>query len=338
MPQSLILAVVALLGTLSSCQTPEPSSNYDIVLSALDRYRVVAVGENHGHVEFHNWLLGLLELPAATNKIDDIAVEWGNELYQNQIDRYIDGGEVPWDSVTIAWRNTIVSPNTVWDAAVYAQFFREIRRINSTLGPDKWYRVILTDSPVDWDKVESREDLRPFYDRAAAMAETVRRESLLKGRRSLFVAGALHVARIPRRRVRDDGLSVGEITPVAWIELRNPGSVFVIQSMARAGELGLSELSTIGAPHVVGLSRDRSPGTISANATTTLRDRDGTRSNVYGDAVLADVADAVILWDASDVTLEDADASVYTIDWYWAELDRRSRIVRGQPMDPSLRR
>jgi len=83
------------------------------VLRAFDSAWVVALGENHGHLGFHDLVLRVLDTPGAAGVIDDIAVEWGNALYQDVVDRYTRGDAVPWDSVTMAWRNTIVSPNTV---------------------------------------------------------------------------------------------------------------------------------------------------------------------------------------------------------------------------------
>lgn len=83
--------------------------------------------------------------------------------------------------------------------------------------------------------MDSVPQLSPFFDRARAMADVIRRESLLKGRRCLFLAGGLHVAKVPRRRPSALGVPMGEITPVPWLELRNPGATFVIQSMGGRG-------------------------------------------------------------------------------------------------------
>jgi len=269
--------------------------------------------------------------------IDDVAVEWGNALYQDVVDRYVRGDEAPWDSVTMAWRNTVVSPNTVWDAPVYERFFREVRRINSELDPDRRFRVLLADSPVDWSQIDSVPQLRPYYDRAAAIADVVRRESLLRGRRCLLVAGGLHVSRRPRVRPSQAGVPMGEITPVAWLELRNPGATYVIQSMGRAAELGLTDLIGSGAPRVIPTTGGP-VGDIPANDATALRNADGTRPDVYGRATLRDVVDAVIVWDPTDLTFPEAGPSAYQVEWYWAELNRRSLMIRHQPMDSALRR
>lgn len=309
----------------------------DAILQAFDSAWVVAIGENHGHAELHELLLALLEDPRTPELVDDIAVEWGNALYQPIVDRYVRGDSAPWDSLTMAWRNTIVSPNTVWDAPMYAQFFRAVRLINESLDSAHQYRVLLVDSPVDWSVAASVADLRPFFDRATSMAEVIRKQSLLRGRRSLFIAGGLHVARRPRVRLNRSGVPIGEVTPVAWLELRHPGCCFVFQSMGAAARLGVSELIGDGAPRVVRLDETSELSHIEANRTTTLRDRDGSRPRVYGDAVLADIVDAVILWDMEDVTLLEPDPSAYSVDWYWTELNRRSLMLRGQPMDSSLR-
>ncbi|MBK7908663.1 MAG: hypothetical protein IPJ78_19235 [Gemmatimonadetes bacterium] len=333
------MTLSALLFLFAGLTGPDstPPAAEDAILAAFDSAWVVALGENHGHREFHELLLRVLRRPRAPEVIDDIAVEWGNGLYQGVIDRYVDGREVPWDSVTMSWRNTIVSPNTVWDAPVYERFFRELRAINAGLAPERRYRVILADAPVDWSAVDSAPQLRPFFDRALAMAESVRRESLLRGRRVLFVAGGLHVARRPRAQPSRSGVPTGEITPVAWLELRHPGATYVIQSFGSPSDPGARGLVGAGAPRVVPL-RASPLGDIPANATSTLRDRDGKRPDVYGRATLRHIVDAVILWDPSARTFEDADPSTYRVEWYWAELDRRSLMLSGRRMDPALRR
>lgn len=326
------IATLLILAPVAAQQSP-----VEVVVDALADHPVVAIGENHGHEEFHDWLVHLLEDPRIIGAVDDIAIEWGNALYQELMDRYVEGAEVPWDSVTMAWRNTIVSPNTVWDAPPYEAFFRAVRRINAGLDPDARYRVLLADSPVDWSTVASRDDLVPFYDRASSMADVVRRESLLQGRRSLFLAGGLHVARIPRVRLNRLGIPASEISPVAWLEIRHPGVVYSIQSLARA-----EQTSALGIPPpsdgpAISMSRGPLLATVPANAIVTLTNRDGSVSEVYGDAHLAEVVDAVIHWPKNQRTFTDPDPATYQVEWYWTELNRRSRIVRGQPMDSSLR-
>lgn len=78
-------------------------------------------------------------------------------------------------------------------------------------------------------------------------------------------------------------------------------------------------------------------GAIPANRATTLRNSDGSRPDVYGTRTLAETLDAVPLWDPNHLMFPDPDPSTYQTDWCWAELNRRSQILRNQPMDESLR-
>ncbi|MEZ4586348.1 MAG: hypothetical protein R2909_08120 [Gemmatimonadales bacterium] len=325
---------LALLATVTPTGAADPIAG---ILGGFEQARVVALGETHGHDEFHQLVIRLLEDPRAQALIDDVAVEWGNALYQGVIDRYLDGGAVPWDSVTMAWRNTVVSPGLVWDAPVYQRFFEAIRRINTGLPTERRYRVILADSPVDWSRVTSRDDLQPFGDRALAMADNVRRLSLLRGRRALFLAGGLHVHRQPRTFPTRDGIPRGEIPSVAWIELKHPGTVYVIQSMARAVDLEVEALIGSGPPRLVTMAESPALAALDADRVHTLRNADGTKPRVYRDLRLGDLVDAVILWDRSALHYPEPDPATYRVDWYWQELERRSRLLRGRPMDPALR-
>ena len=180
--------------------------------------------------------------------------------------------------------------------------------------------MILADAAVEWADVRSREDLGPYLDRARIMAETIRDASLLRGRTTLFVAGGLHVARRSRVRLDARGLPRAEITPVGWIELHHPGVSRSFQSMARPDALGVPELEGSGRPSLRGTAAG-GPGAIPADRTTTLRNRDGSRPDVYGPATLADIVDAVIVWDAADRTFPEADRSSYADDAWWAGVE-----------------
>lgn len=84
---------------------------------------------------------------------------------------------------------------------------------------------------------------------------------------------------------------------------------------------------------------DRHPelSTIPAVEMTTLKNADGSRAQVFGGATLGALVDAVLIWNPAQVTMLDPAPETYQDDRYWEELNRRSMLVRGQPMDPSLR-
>jgi hypothetical protein len=53
-----------------------------------------------------DFILLLIRTPAFSEKVNDIAVECGNSLYQPVLDRYIAGEDVPFAEARKAWRNT----------------------------------------------------------------------------------------------------------------------------------------------------------------------------------------------------------------------------------------
>ena len=324
---------------VSSAKGPR-SASLDPVVSIVDAFakaRVVALGESHGHQEFHALVIDVLESPKAPEVINDIAVEWGNAKYQSVIDRYVSGEEVSRAELVQVWRNTIVSPNTVWDAPVYEAFFKAVRRINARLPAASRYRVLLADAPVDWAKVGKVADLGPFFDRAKAMADVVRRESLERGRNCLFLAGGLHVSHRSRTFLNRNGVATAELTPLAWLDFHHPGSTYSVQSMGRASDLGLNELVAAGAPEFHSLATRKDLASIPANKTHTLRKNDGSPLDAYPNAQLGDLVDAVITWNKDSLTFPDAEAATFAEEDYWRELNRRSQLLRGRDMDPSLR-
>src|SRR5208282_5740167 len=85
---------------------PKPQDATNAILAAFDKYEVVGMGAGHGNKDLDDLILHLVRDPAFPTKVDDIAVECGNSLYQPILDRYIAGDEVPLSEVRQVWRNT----------------------------------------------------------------------------------------------------------------------------------------------------------------------------------------------------------------------------------------
>src|SRR5450631_1444579 len=69
--------------------TPEPA--IPAILAAFDKYEIVGMPEAHGFKDVDDFILSLIRNPAFPKKVNDIAVECGNSLYQSVLDRYIAG-------------------------------------------------------------------------------------------------------------------------------------------------------------------------------------------------------------------------------------------------------
>jgi hypothetical protein len=154
-------------------------------LSLFDKYEVVASDGPDG------FYLDLIRNPAFPGKVNDIAVECGNSLYQPILDRYIAGEDVPLSAVRQVWRNT-TQPMCGF-STFYERFFPLVRRINEKLPPAKKLRVLACDPPIDWSKVHSPQDRIPFLDRDASIANVMKTQVLSKHRKALMLFGIGHL-------------------------------------------------------------------------------------------------------------------------------------------------
>jgi hypothetical protein len=171
---------------------PEPMDARQGFLAAFGDHEVVGLGIlSYANQDFDDFILGLIRDPAFPRSVNDIVVECGNSLYQQVLDRYIAGEDVPLPEVQRVWRNTTQPMCGL--ASFYEQLFPLVRQINTALPADRKLRVLAGDPPIDWSKVRSRDDLRPFRDRDASIAAVMDREVLLKHRKALMIFGIRHL-------------------------------------------------------------------------------------------------------------------------------------------------
>jgi hypothetical protein len=168
------------------------------IMDALQSHDIVALGEGtHNNEQSHRFRLSLIEDVRFSRVVNDVVVEWGNALYQDVMDRFVNGDNVSADTLRKVWQNT-TQPHPVWDVSIYEEFFRAVRRINASVPAARRLRVLLGDPPIDWDTIRSRADLDHkigFSDRAAFAADVVQHEVVARGRRGLVVYGDMHLQR-----------------------------------------------------------------------------------------------------------------------------------------------
>jgi hypothetical protein len=122
-------------------------------------------------------------------------MESANSLYQPTLDRYISGETVPPGDLEKVWQNFLGAPGGT-PVAPYHGLLAAIRARNQTLPADKRIRVLAGDPPINWDVVQSRDDIAPFLSfRDEHFASLVRYEVLAKRRKALIIIGALHIER-----------------------------------------------------------------------------------------------------------------------------------------------
>ena len=257
-----LLVLFSVVAAAPSCAQqsapPRPAVPIEPINAILDAFRshsIVALSEGttHGDEQSHAFRLALIRDPRFAATVNDIVVESGNALYQDVIDRFVRGDEVPYDSLRQVWQNT-TQPHTVWDAPIYEEFYRAVRAVNASLPRERQLRVLLGDPPIDWERIRSREEIRqlsvvnPLFDRDRYPADLIRREVLAKQRRALVVYGAMH---LQRRNLlfNYEPLESGAPTIVSLLESAGATKVFSIWVNANLEKLQ-ADVASWGKPSI----------------------------------------------------------------------------------------
>jgi hypothetical protein len=165
------------------------------VLDALESHDIVALDEGrHGNQQAHTLRLALIRHPRFASNVNDIVVEFGSARYQEVMDRYIRGDDVPAHDLRRAWQDT--TQHAVWDVPIFEEFFRAVRHVNQSLAKSRQLRVLLADPPIDWAQVKTPLDhFRWLRMRDTHGAALIQRDVLAKKRKALLIFGAMHLQR-----------------------------------------------------------------------------------------------------------------------------------------------
>jgi hypothetical protein len=221
---SLVLILTAAYGqsqqaVKSQDTDPIPQPAVTAILSAFDKYEVVAMAQGHGMQDLNDFILSLIRNPAFSQKVNDIEVEFGNSLYQPMLDRYIAGENVPFTEIQKVWRKT-GQPATGASAFV-EQFFPLVRAINQKLQPERRLRVLAGEPAVDWDQIKSMDDVTRLVHRDASAASVMEKEVLSKHRKALMLYGMFHLLHMNEVRA----------SAVSMYEKDYPNLTFVISEL-----------------------------------------------------------------------------------------------------------
>jgi hypothetical protein len=173
---------------------PKPEDATTAILRAYDEYEVVGMSAAHGNKDLDDFVLGLIRNPAFPAKVNDIAVECGNSMYQPILDRYIAGENVVISEVRQVWRNTTQPMCGV--SAFYEELFPLVRRVNQSLALGKKLRVLACDPPIDWSRVKTGKDFgrgQFLNARDTSIASVMEKEVLGKHRKALMLFGTAHL-------------------------------------------------------------------------------------------------------------------------------------------------
>jgi hypothetical protein len=226
-----VLLATASVGAQSPVPVPPtPVEPITAVLDAFRTHEIVALSDPHGNVQLQAFLLSLIRdarFPAAVN---DIVIETASSRYQDAIDRFVRGDDVPRDVLRKAWEDHSVANSGL--SGQTEEMLRGIRIINASLrDATRKLRVIAGDPPIDWDNVTSPQDHRRWIElRDSYPADLIRRQVLDRGRRALVVYGQGHLQR--RQIVSNYDMSTWEEQTVVSLLERNAGvSIFNVWTL-----------------------------------------------------------------------------------------------------------
>ena len=176
---------------------PRPAVPVDPIRGIIDAFQshaVVALGEGaHGNEQGHAFRMSLIRDSRFAATVNDIVVESGNGRYQDVVDRFVRGEDIPAGALRQAQETTQAQ---VLQTPLTEELFRTVRDVNAKLPRDRQLRVLLGDSPIDWDMVHSADDYSRWMDmRETFPASLVLREDIVKRRRALIIYGDMHLQR-----------------------------------------------------------------------------------------------------------------------------------------------
>jgi hypothetical protein len=174
----------------------EPSEPVAAILNALRTHQVVGLGTgSHNNEQGHAFVLSVIRHPDFPAAEVDLVVECGTARFQDVMDRFTVGEDVPYEALRRVWEDT-TQPHAGCDTPIHEELYRAVRTVNGALTGDRRVRVLLGDPPIDWDSATAKRDRDKFMlMRDSYPAALIQQEILAKGRRALVVYGQGHLQR-----------------------------------------------------------------------------------------------------------------------------------------------
>ena len=193
----LVVCSAALYGAVRQAPPAVPRDPVEAILDAFRTHQFVGLGGAHGNKQGDDFTVALIRDSRFPGVVNDVLIEFGNGRYQDVVDRWVGGAEVPDNLLRQSWVNTTQPQASSFEMPA---IFGVVRAVNATQLPERRLRLLLGDPPIDWDSIRRPEQLRawqaaPANDRDRYAAELVRREVLMKNRRVLALYGAGHFFR-----------------------------------------------------------------------------------------------------------------------------------------------
>jgi hypothetical protein len=301
------------------------------LLNAFDSHLLVALSEAHGMTEEAELINSLIRHPDFPKKVNAIVIESGNAIHQKLIDKYVNGDPVSLDELRCVWRDHTCAALGPRDSSNVERFFATVRDVNRQLPPAKRVRVLAGDPPIDWTKVAKKEDVFPWLaQRDTHYARVVETEVLAKNLKALLIIGGAHLDRGP---LPNGHPKAGVMMQI--LEHGYPGKTFIVLPHEGFGEhnaIWEPKLRTWPRPSLALIASTWLALPKSAAQKDVLhRLQDGESRR----AIQPNADGLLYLGPRDALTMEKLPGDIYSDETYVKELDRRSRICKGRPLDRS---
>ena len=310
----------------------------DYILQTFKTYNIIGISENHAQINSNDFYLKLLSNKDFQNTVKVIIVEFCSTGYQDILDKYIAGDNVGYDEVKTAWRETGQNIDGLWERPIYFNLLKKVREVNSTLPKEKRIRVLAGDPAIDWKSVNTREDYNSYSNkRDFPPAELAFEYGINRGQKVLIIYGGGHL-----RKLSDERKDSTFWTIPTLINKRKPGSIIIIdfvdtrrinfnEDFTHWPLYSLIDLNNNEIGNWDAMKYSWFYGTNRANDKEWLKPFEGHKIKDYMDALL-------FLGERKDMKYSEIPKNIFQDDTFWNELNRRNKIMFGEPLDESLRK
>jgi hypothetical protein len=212
---SLILLYVVTPALAAS--SPTVTDAKDGIFGAFQTHPLVGIAEAHGLAQELDFYSALIRDPRFASGVGNVVLEVGDAAYQDVVDRYVNGENVPYVELRKVWADTVGFSPTV-DSVGSVNIYNTIRTVNMTLPPDKRIKVWLGDPPIDWSKIKTKADLAPLGNERDSYPASLIDRILANNKKALVIYGAGHL----------QPAFTDQNTLLALVSRTHPGALFIV--------------------------------------------------------------------------------------------------------------
>jgi hypothetical protein len=177
---------------------PRPVDAAGAIFDAFRTHAVVGLsdGETHGDERGWAFVISLIRDARFADTTIDLVTENANARYQDVMDRYVHGDEVPYSALRRVWDDTTQPQAMMNPIGEIPLIYRALREVNASLPRARHHRALLGDPPIEWENVHTNADYQRWLAlRDSHAAAVIEREVIARKRWALIFYGRMHLQR-----------------------------------------------------------------------------------------------------------------------------------------------